>query len=278
MSYKSFLAAAVLTGTAGLLPLFSSSASASVSSPSSASSPSLSPSPAISRFSPTQGPVATTVTISGTNLADATSVMFGRTAATVVLDQSTKVEVQVPTGAATSAIRVDTPAGRATSRSKFVVTTPLGGVVSLAGGGNSYCAVLTSGGVDCWGRGLIGELGDGKLSSTSSTSTHRRAFPQAVVGVGDSGTLSGVVGLVSDGTDSVVPSGYCAVLATGGVDCWGDGQAGELGNGVIYNLPYQGSAVPVPVLGVGGSGTLTGVVRLVSGPHGELGGSSAAPS
>ena len=77
--------------------------------------------------------------------------------------------------------------------------------MSLAGGGNSYCAVLTSGGVDCWGRGLIGELGDGKLSSTTSTSTHRSAFPQAVVGVGDSGTLSGVVSLVSDGTDSVVP-------------------------------------------------------------------------
>ena len=122
MSCKSFVAAAVLTGTVGLFPLFSSPASASVSSPSPASSPS----PTISRVSPTQGPVGTTVTISGTNLADATSVMFGQIAATVVLDQSTKVEVQVPTGATTSAIRVDAPAGSATSRSNFVVTTPLG--------------------------------------------------------------------------------------------------------------------------------------------------------
>jgi hypothetical protein len=126
----------------------------------------------------------------------------------------------------------------------------LSGVASLTAGGSDFCALLVSGGVDCWGFGsLDGELGNGTTSDS--------ATPVPVVGVGGVGTLSGVVSLTDD--DS---SGFCAVLDTGGVDCWGGGTNGELGNGQVYAT--GGSATPVQVVGVGGVGTLSGVVSLSS--------------
>ncbi len=227
------LATAVLSSVAAVLPLFPSPASAS------------SLSPTITGVSPKEGPVATTVTISGTDLADATSVRFGRTQASVVADASSKIKVQVPSGARTSLIRVTTPEGIATSRGKFVVTgPPLAGVVSLVRDGNSSCAVLTSGGVDCWGFGRDGELGNGIFYNGNDN--YGSAFPVAVLGVGGSGTLSDVVSLTATVYVDEAAA-YCALLTTGGVDCWG-----------------YGTAVPEAVPAVGGSGTLGGVVSMAS--------------
>ena len=48
---------------------------------------------------------------------------------------------------------------------------------------------------------------------------------------------------------SLDPSDYCAVLTSGSVDCWGNGQQGQLGNGVFYSSTGTGgSAIPVQVL------------------------------
>jgi len=138
-------------------------------------------------------------------------------------------------------------------------TGTLTGVAALASeGGSSYCALLDSGAVDCWGWGVDGELGNG----TFYTATNNRgsATPVQVEGVGGTGTLNGVAALASDG------SGFCAILGSGGVDCWGFGIGGELGNGTFYpRTGNDGSATPVQVEGVGGTGTLTGVRSLLSG-------------
>jgi RHS repeat-associated protein len=125
----------------------------------------------------------------------------------------------------------------------------LGSVKSLTGGINNTCALLDSGGVDCWGSGYEGELGDGAFTFS--------AVPVQVLGVGGTGTLSGVAALTNEG------AGFCARLSAGGVDCWGEGIAGELGNGA-----FNSSAVPVQVLGMGGTGTLSGVNALTSGGFG----------
>ena len=118
---------------------------------------------------------------------------------------------------------------------------------------NTNCAVLTSGGVDCWGSDQFGQLGDGVYTSAH----HGSAFSVPVLGVGDSGTLGGVASLTGDGQQRGA-SGFCALLTSGGVDCWGAG-GGDLGNGTTAK-----SAVPVQVLGVGGSGTLGGVTSITS--------------
>ena len=135
----------------------------------------------------------------------------------------------------------------------------LTGVQSVVGDGSGFCAVLESGGVDCWGYGSdAGELGNGSFTNS--------ATPVEVEAVGGVGALSGVKSMVADSYDSYdeVEGGYCALLGSGGVDCWGDGGRGQLGNGVFLNTgDVYGSATPVTVESVGGSGTLSGVQSLV---------------
>jgi alpha-tubulin suppressor-like RCC1 family protein len=124
----------------------------------------------------------------------------------------------------------------------------LSGVASLSSDGSGECALLVSGGVDCWGDGGIGELGNGLTNDSE--------FPVQVEGVNGAGLLSGVASL---STDSVAAD-YCALLTSGGVDCWGDGEDDEqLGDGTFSN-----SDVPVQVEGVNGAGLLSGVASLVS--------------
>ena len=136
-------------------------------------------------------------------------------------------------------------------------TGTLTGVTSLVSDSAGYCALLTSGEVDCWGYGYDGELGNGTFYTSGNEGS---ATPVAVEGVGGTGRLTGVTSLVSDS------SGYCALLTSGGVDCWGFVEFGELGNGTFYmNNPSYGSAIPVAVEGVGGTGRLTGVTSVVSG-------------
>jgi alpha-tubulin suppressor-like RCC1 family protein len=139
-------------------------------------------------------------------------------------------------------------------------TGTLSGVGSLVSdstsNSSSYCALLTTGGVDCWGNGSFGELGDGTFYTSGYDGNDT---PVQVVGVGGTGTLSGVASIATAGAGS-----YCALLTSGRVDCWGEGTAGQLGDGTFYSSPNFGSAVPVQVVGVGGTGTLSGVVSLAS--------------
>jgi alpha-tubulin suppressor-like RCC1 family protein len=133
----------------------------------------------------------------------------------------------------------------------------LSGVASITSGGGRNCALLTSGGVDCWGYGYDGELGNGQFYTSGNEGS---AVPVAVEGVNGVGTLSGVASL---SLNSVYPGGgYCAVVASGAVDCWGYGVYGELGNGKPYTSGNKGSAVPVSVEGLSGVGTLSGVASL----------------
>ena len=104
------------------------------------------------------------------------------------------------------------------------------GVVDMAGDGQSYCAVLASGGIECWGENASGELGNGMVGGPDldqSGSQYGYDTPQAVTGITDA------VAVVSDGAEDDVDPGYCAILASGGVDCWGDNPYGQLGNGTV---------------------------------------------
>ena len=79
--------------------------------------------PSISSFTPTSGPVGTSVAIKGNTLTGTTKVTFGGVAATsyqVISD--TEVDALVPTGAVTGKITVTTAGGTATSATNFTVT------------------------------------------------------------------------------------------------------------------------------------------------------------
>jgi hypothetical protein len=80
------------------------------------------PAPVISGFSPPSGPVGTTVTISGSNLAKATSVKVNGVVATILTDVAASITATVPVGATTGPITVSTAGGTATSATNFTVT------------------------------------------------------------------------------------------------------------------------------------------------------------
>ena len=104
-----------------------------------------------------------------------------------------------------------------------------GSAVGLSTGVNYTCAQDSAGGVMCWGRNIYGTLGDG--------STVDKRIPVAVIGL-------------SSGVEAI-RAGFsvtCALIATGGVKCWGRNDYGQLGDGttVEKSIPVDVLAMPLP--------------------------------
>ena len=77
--------------------------------------------PTITSFSPPDGPVATSVIITGTNLSNATAVTFNNVNAPgFVVNSATQITVSVPAGASTGPVSVTTPIGTGSSSGNFV--------------------------------------------------------------------------------------------------------------------------------------------------------------
>ena len=126
------------------------------------------------------------------------------------------------------------------------VTGLASGVSSISMGGYHACALLDSQGLKCWGKNENGQLGD-------KTITLYRNTPIDVL------ALNG-------GAAEVHAGGYhtCAILVDGMVQCWGNNEYGQLGNG--YQQEYT---VPVAVRNlsaelISGGGTHT-CVKLAGG-------------
>lgn len=117
-----------------------------------------------------------------------------------------------------------------TAQTNFSRTTQSTGllnstVTSIDSRGAHNCLVV-SGAAKCWGNNFFATLGDG-------TSTDR------VTPVQVSGLTDNVVAVTAGGIHS------CALLASGGVKCWGDNRDGQLGDGTTQNR-----ATPVQVVGL----------------------------
>jgi alpha-tubulin suppressor-like RCC1 family protein len=104
--------------------------------------------------------------------------------------------------------------GTKTDRSAPVDVVGLtSGVKVIASGWRHICALLTDGGVKCWGSNHEGQLGDG-------TGVDRRT-PVDVVTV-----PGGVTAIAAGGQHT------CA-LAKGRITCWGENEDGQLGDGTF---------------------------------------------
>lgn len=98
------------------------------------------PPPTITSFSPTSGPEATTVVVTGSGLLGTTAVRFnGRSAPGFIVNSPTQLTVRVPAGATTGPISVVTAVSTAVSVPAFTVL-PLAGVVGLMPRANSTAA------------------------------------------------------------------------------------------------------------------------------------------
>jgi len=106
--------------------------------------------------------------------------------------------------------------------------------------GNSFCAVLTTGHMECWGNNSDGQLGNG-TTTTSDVPVSVKSITTATAVIGGGGGFDG----------------FCALLSNKHIDCWGYGFSGELGDGATTN-----SDVPVAVQ------TITNAAALISGFEG----------
>lgn len=114
--------------------------------------------------------------------------------------------------------------------------------------GTSACALRQDGTVACWGANESGELGNPTLKF-SSAPVDVQNLPRAIAITAGS-TVSGT---------SKCPACYgytCALISDGSVQCWGEDQNGELGNGATALV-----ATPSPVTVVG----LNNAVSIVGG-------------
>ncbi|MFZ1439305.1 MAG: RCC1 repeat-containing protein, partial [Candidatus Microthrix subdominans] len=116
--------------------------------------------------------------------------------------------------------------GTTTASSVPVPVTGVTNATAVAIGNTHSCALLADGGVSCWGYNVNGELGNGTTVPLSTV-------PVPVTGI------TNATALAANAFHS------CAVLADGGVECWGGNNYGQLGNGTSLQ-----SNVPVAVTGL----------------------------
>ena len=103
--------------------------------------------------------------------------------------------------------------------------------VAISSGGEHTCAILDDGSVSCWGKGNIGQLGNGGTSDANTPT------PTSSLGTGRT-----AVAISSGGSHT------CAILDDGSVSCWGVGGDGRLGNGAPYS---ETTPTPTSSLGIG---------------------------
>jgi alpha-tubulin suppressor-like RCC1 family protein len=138
------------------------------------------------------------------------------------------------------------------------------GVEAVSTGDGHACALLGSGGVECWGYGNYGQLGNGRSGDDELSRT-----PAGVIGLS-----TGVAQVVAGGDHT------CALLRTGGVECWGNDEYGQLGDGhyddEVRPVAVKGLAGPVRAIAAGADHTCaltgaSGVECWGTNSEGELG-------
>jgi len=113
------------------------------------------------------------------------------------------------------------------------------GIARVSVGASHSCAVTVSGGAKCWGSDFFFELGDGKTSEPGVCLSSRcSTVPVDVVGLS-----SGVSSVAAGGSHS------CALTTSGGVKCWGDDRAGQLGDDNT-DPQHEFTSTPVDVFGM----------------------------
>jgi len=111
----------------------------------------------------------------------------------------------------------------------------------VAAGSEFTCGVLESGGVRCWGRNDVGQLGNENqiISATPGSRTQLAVR-----------SITSAIAVTAGGAHA------CALLSSGGVRCWGRNSNGQLGDGTTNN-----SFVPTTIASLG---TLTAQASAVS--------------
>jgi len=145
-----------------------------------------------------------------------------------------------------------------------VTTLAAGDAVAVTTGFQHSCILTPAGTVRCWGRNDEGQLGNNTTTDSLAPVTVQNLPPRS----GAATTLTGVVGLVSDGAHN------CALRVTGQPVCWGRNPEGQLGvNTRTRRLGAAGvgsfTANIAPDADLSGKNRIAHVTALVNCPAGE---------
>ena len=105
--------------------------------------------------------------------------------------------------------------GLATEQDSPTAVANISNVLRIDGGGEHTCAIVNGGSVMCWGGNVYGDVGDG-------TGTERDTPVSTSPAIGTAVEINAGIG-----------EHACAVLSTGGVQCWGEGDYGECGDNAM---------------------------------------------
>ncbi len=168
--------------------------------------------PTISGVSPNTGPETggTTVTLTGTNLTNASAVTFGGNAATITANTATSITATVPAGAGSVGVAVTTAGGTATAVNAYsyiptlsvtpgaATGTSVGGAFSqsnpASGGTAPYVYALASGALPA---GVSLNTATGAVTGTPTTAG---AFAYAIQATDSQGTPATATGATVSGT------------------------------------------------------------------------------
>lgn len=102
--------------------------------------------------------------------------------------------------------------------------------ITVAVGTGHSCAILNDGTARCWGRGYLGQLGNGDAENSP--------YPVQVTGMDDSLT-NGSVTAIAAGAD------HTCAIQNGAAKCWGDASQDKLGNSTGVVSGYRTSPLVV---------------------------------
>ncbi len=146
-----------------------------------------------------------------------------------------------------SAVPVDVCASGASAPCTAGNGNLLSGVIAVSAGGGATCALITGGGVNCWGNNADGELGNGTMTS-SSTPVNVTGLTNGVLAISQAGSFS------------------CALTSAAGVKCWGSNWPGTLGDGLPPAGPQSCSGNPCSTTPVDVTGLTSGIVSISAQP------------
>ena len=250
------------------------------------------PSPTVTSFTPTSGPVGSSVSINGTGFTGASAVRFNGTAATTyVFNNDTLITATVPTGAASGTISVTTPGGTGTSANSFTVVSaamitsispnsgpPAGGQsVNIAGTDLGGASSVTFGGTagtitantatqitvtaPAHAAGVVDVVVTTPGGSTTSTGGYTFQAGPAITGISpNSGPTAGGQSVNINGADL---SGATSVTFGGAAAAITANTATQI---TVTTPTHAAGAVDVVVTTPGGSTTSTGGYTFQAGP------------
>jgi hypothetical protein len=170
--------------------------------------------PRIISFTPTSGPVLTSVTINGANFTGVTAVRFNGASATFTFNTASKITTKVPSGATTGPISVTTPAGTATSAASFTIYSAPG-ISGFAPPSGAVGASVTINGVNFTGATSV------KFNGLAAAFTRNSdiKITATVPGNATTGkiTVTNPAGTATSATDFTVAARITSFTPTSGV-------------------------------------------------------------